>query len=112
MPWESVLDLYRTQRHEIFTTTPDSIVSRLLLCGNTFSERWVDLMNGLHRKPNVEPLLATLHSILSSSKLNDDISSDLADLIGLDDIELIMEILENRSTVVDEVINLMIISAG
>lgn len=60
-------------------------------------------MSDLHRKPSIQPLLATLHSILSSSKPNDGISGDLTDLIGLDDIELIMEILENRTTVMAKV---------
>lgn len=55
------------------------------------------------RKPNVEPLLATLQSALSSSRPNDDISGEIAELIGFEDIELVMEILDNRMSVVQEV---------
>jgi antiviral helicase SLH1 len=47
--------------------------------------------------------MATLHSTLSSTRPNDDISADIAELVGFDDIELVMEILDNRATVVQEV---------
>src|SRR5258708_9605827 len=60
-------------------------------------------MSDSYRKPSLAPLLATLNSIRSSSRPNDDISADIADLIGLDDIELVMEILENRTLVEAEV---------
>jgi antiviral helicase SLH1 len=60
-------------------------------------------MNDESRKSNVEPLMAMLHSTLSSSRPNDDISGDIAELVGFDDIELVMEILDNRASIVQEV---------
>lgn len=60
-------------------------------------------MKNVHRKPNIEPLFVTLHSILFSSRPNDDISGEIAELIGFDEIELVMEILDNRTSVMMEV---------
>lgn len=55
------------------------------------------------RKPNGALLLDSLRSALSSPRSNDDISTELVELIGFDDIELVMEILSNRPAVVKEV---------
>jgi antiviral helicase SLH1 len=79
----SVLDVFRIQK---FTPPikPDTVISRLI------------------SKSNVEPLMAMLHSTLSSSRPNDDISGDIAELVGFDDIELVMEILDNRASIVQE----------
>lgn len=55
------------------------------------------------RKPNVEPLLVTMQTILTSPRKDDDISGELAELIGYEDIELVVEILNNRPLVVQEV---------
>jgi hypothetical protein len=55
------------------------------------------------RKPNVEPLLDSLLAITSSSKPNETISEEVAEIIGYDDIELTMEILDNRTAITQEV---------
>jgi hypothetical protein len=65
-------------------------------------------VNDTTRKSNVEPLFPTLHSTLSSSRPNDGISGDIAELIGFDDIELVMEILDNRASIVQAVSTIMV----
>ncbi|KII95222.1 hypothetical protein PLICRDRAFT_661155 [Plicaturopsis crispa FD-325 SS-3] len=60
-------------------------------------------------KPNLEPLLPSLRKILASSSSDDAISAELAELIGFEDIELVMQILNNRTSVAQELANL---SAG
>jgi len=55
------------------------------------------------RKPNAESILTSLGVILSASTPNDDISDELAQLIGFDDIELVIKIIENRAAVLKEV---------
>jgi antiviral helicase SLH1 len=52
------------------------------------------------RKPHV---VTTLYSTLSSSRPKDEISGDIAELVGFDDIEFAMEILENRGAIVERV---------
>jgi len=47
----------------------------------------------------LEPLLSTL----SSDRRDEDISAELAELIGFEDIELVMEIIHNRSMFVEAV---------
>ncbi|KAI0321843.1 Sec63-domain-containing protein [Amylostereum chailletii] len=54
-------------------------------------------------KPNVEALLGPLREILSSSRSTEAISEELSDLIGFDDIELVMDILQNRDGVAVDV---------
>lgn len=44
-----------------------------------------------------------IHSVLSSSRPNDAISEQLLDSIGYDDIELVMEILDQRASFAEEV---------
>lgn len=61
------------------------------------------MLNSALRMPNLEPVLGTLHSTLASSRPNDDISGELAELVGFDDIELVMELLDNRTYAVQEV---------
>jgi hypothetical protein len=43
--------------------------------------------------------------MLSSTSPQDDISNDLAELLGLDNIELVIKVNENRDTVLEEVIS-------
>ena len=47
----------------------------------------------------MQPLL----SILSSERTNEDISSDLTELLGFEDLELIMNVLADRATINAEV---------
>ena len=55
------------------------------------------------RLPNGSVLLDAISSALSSPRSDDAISEELFDLIGYDHIELVMEILQNRAGVVQEV---------
>jgi antiviral helicase SLH1 len=50
----------------------------------------------MSRKPNLAPALASIVQIVSSKKSNDEISIELAEIIGFDDIELVSEILADR----------------
>ncbi|KDQ64891.1 hypothetical protein JAAARDRAFT_241300 [Jaapia argillacea MUCL 33604] len=76
-PWDTVLDAF-----DNFTTQgsleTDSVLSKLL------------------SKPNIQQLLPTVQSILASSRPNEAISEELAEIIGFEDIELVMDILTNR----------------
>jgi len=53
--------------------------------------------------------MPALHLALSSSRPDDDISGDIAELVGFDDIELVMEILDNRALIVQEVSGMVVI---
>ncbi|VDB97030.1 unnamed protein product [Peniophora sp. CBMAI 1063] len=53
--------------------------------------------------PNGSVLLDAISSALSSPRSDDAISEELFDLIGYDHIELVMEILQNRAGVVEEI---------
>ncbi|KAG6911722.1 hypothetical protein DXG01_007972 [Tephrocybe rancida] len=56
----------------------------------------------LLQKPDVRPLLKSLRTILSSPREDDLISGDLVEIIGFDDIDLVMDILKDRGTVMQE----------
>lgn len=77
---ESVLDLYRSHN----TASRDKLINRL------FSVR------------KLQDLASHLHAVLASSASNDEISEKLSDLMGYDDMDMIVEILENRSLVAAE----------
>ncbi|EMD40635.1 hypothetical protein CERSUDRAFT_130708 [Gelatoporia subvermispora B] len=82
--WESVLDVYKPGQGP--SNGPTShILSQLL------------------SKPNAEAILNSLLSTLSSSRPDDAISEDLAELIGFEDIELVMDILSNRASVAKDI---------
>lgn len=51
----------------------------------------------------MHPILSHLHAALASSASNETISEDLFDMIGYDDMDMIVEILEKRSHVAAEV---------
>ncbi|KAF9055071.1 Sec63-domain-containing protein [Hymenopellis radicata] len=55
------------------------------------------------KKPNGPIILDQLYSSLSSPKLNDEISEQLADIVGYDDIELVFKILEQRQSLVQQI---------
>ncbi|KAJ3810639.1 Sec63-domain-containing protein [Lentinula lateritia] len=77
--WPSVLDIYKHTENGQST-----ILSRLLI------------------KPDVEHLLGSLQSILASPLHDDEISGELAELVGFDEIELVMDIIRNRHSLVQE----------
>jgi len=52
---------------------------------------------GLIREPKLQPILSHLHAALASQDSNEAVSEDLFDMIGYDDMEMIVEILDNRS---------------
>lgn len=56
-----------------------------------------------NRKPDSEHLIQSLQIILASSRTNEAISIDLAELLGFDEIELIMGILDSRTSVIQQV---------
>lgn len=56
-----------------------------------------------NRKPDSEHLIQSLQIILTSSRTNEAISIDLAELLGFDEIELIMGILDSRTSVIQQV---------
>ena len=51
----------------------------------------------------MQPILSHLHAALASRASNDAISEDLFDMIGYDDMDMIVEILDNRSFIAAEV---------
>jgi antiviral helicase SLH1 len=64
----------------------------------------INLSNvGLIREPKLQPILSHLHTALASRASNDAISEDLFDMIGYDDMDMIVEILDNRSFIAAEV---------
>ncbi|KNZ73815.1 Putative helicase mug81 [Termitomyces sp. J132] len=55
-----------------------------------------------YRKKNLSPLLDSIRTIISSNREDDVISGELAEIIGFDDIDLVMDILKDRSAVAQE----------
>ena len=54
-------------------------------------------------KPNIFPSLRPLLTIISSPQTNDEISAQLAELLGFNEIALAVDILENRWLVKEKV---------
>lgn len=77
---ESVLDLYRSDN----TALRDKLIKRLL------SDR------------KLQAIASPLHAVLTSSASNEAISEELSDMMGYDELDMIVEILENRSLVAAE----------
>ncbi|KAH9482395.1 Putative helicase mug81 [Psilocybe cubensis] len=79
----SVLDLYRLQEP---SGTPDTSL----------------LLSVLYKKADADHISQSVLSILSSHRTNDEISGELCELLGYDEIELVMQILDNRSAVIQQ----------
>jgi len=47
----------------------------------------------------LQAIASHLHAVLASSASNEEISEELSDMIGYDDMDMIVEILENRTFV-------------
>lgn len=98
--WDSVLDVYQpgssmqSALHSNIMSTLLGYALLLYICVNSYA---------FHRKPQIEPLLQPLNSLLSSSRPNDSISEELAEMIGFEEIELVMEILSERDSICQEV---------
>ncbi|KAJ7742479.1 Sec63-domain-containing protein [Mycena maculata] len=78
--WDSVLDAYR---HASTFERPQTVLDKLL------------------SKPDVEPLLESLYSILTQPR-DHDVSGELAEAVGYEDMDLIVEILRTRDELVKE----------
>jgi len=52
----------------------------------------------VYRNPNHDTLIPAICSLLSSSASNDIISDQMVELIGLEDLDLVMMLLEKRET--------------
>ncbi|KAJ6516016.1 Sec63-domain-containing protein [Mycena sanguinolenta] len=76
--WDSVLDAYRPMNG-----SPQTALDKLLL------------------KSNSEPLLESLYSILSQPR-DHDVSGEVAEAVGYEDMDLIMEILQNQETLMKQ----------
>lgn len=97
--WDSVLNAYR---YASSNDRPHQVLERLLLCvKSTLEFPNIDLRR-LSRKPNVEPLLESLHSILSQPR-DHDVSGEVAEAVGYEDMDMIMEILNTREELVKQV---------
>lgn len=57
----------------------------------------------LIREVKLQPILSHLHAALASPASNETISEDLFDMIGYDDMDMIVEILDKRSHIAAEV---------
>lgn len=62
-----------------------------------------NLIHSCNSIPNIFPSLRPLLTIISSSQTNDEISAQLVELIGFNEIALVVDILENRSLVKEKV---------
>jgi len=78
---ETVLDLYRSQK---VAEPRDRLMSKLL------------------SEVKLQPILSHLHAALASPASNETISEDLFDMIGYDDMDMIVEILDKRSHIAAE----------
>ncbi|KAF9646774.1 Sec63-domain-containing protein [Thelephora ganbajun] len=85
VPPHSVLDVYRQE----------AILGHSCIQGPS-------VLNKLTAKPNGYFMLDSVRSILSSGRPDDAISGELADLLGLDELELVTDILSNRSQFFEE----------
>jgi hypothetical protein len=65
-----------------------------------YSKNLIYLYNS---NPNIFPSLRPLLTIISSAQTNDEISAQLAELIGFNEIALVVDILENRLLVKEQV---------
>ena len=52
-----------------------------------------------NRERKLQAIGSHLHAVLASSASNEAISEELSDMVGYDDMDMIVEILENRSLV-------------
>lgn len=57
-----------------------------------------------NRKQSLSPLLGSIRAIISSNRGDDAISGELAEIIGFDEIDLVMDILKDRIGVAQEVL--------
>lgn len=76
-------------------------MSRLLACVKSLhTTSWA---YAVASKSQIEPLLVSVHSLISSSRPNESISEELAEMIGFDEIELVMDMLNERTQLSQDV---------
>ena len=61
------------------------------------------MLGSLIREVKLQPILSHLHAALASPASNETISEDLFDMIGYDDMDMIVEILDKRAHIAAEV---------
>ncbi|KAH9049582.1 Sec63-domain-containing protein [Lactarius hengduanensis] len=66
--------------------------------GDRVLDRWAS-----NRDRKLQAIASPLHAVLASSASNEAISEELSDMMGYDELDMIVEILENRSLVAAEV---------
>lgn len=86
--------------HQVYLATLRPVLSFLKFCrvyslNNVFFHSRTN-PSLVHRKFTSEAFLEPLHSLLSSSRPDDEISGELAELVGFDNIDLSMQLLANR----------------
>ncbi|KAJ3550589.1 hypothetical protein NM688_g5040 [Phlebia brevispora] len=92
--WDSVLDTVRQASSTVSDGTLSPLASKLV------------------SKYGSEPILYPLSDILSSSKADDVISEELAELLGFEELELVTEVLGSRSKVAKELASYLHSSAN
>jgi hypothetical protein len=90
----SILDVYLSG--EDVGGVESELISKLqqYVCNGEF--RMISLTLTVRSNPNHETLIPAILSLLSSSDVNDVISGQLAELVGFENLDLVMELLENR----------------
>lgn len=81
--WETVLDVYSPR--------PGAL--------NASAVQVSPVTQKLLSKPSLQPLLSTLRATLASDKQSDDIFTEVSDMIGADEVELLFEIIGQRKVV-------------
>ncbi|TFK43400.1 Sec63 Brl domain-containing protein [Crucibulum laeve] len=100
---EHTIPMDRLEEHSQFAEVERNQSSTVLqLYQDRTNTENFSLIHNLYQKPNSRLLLENLLSILSSLHPNEEISGEVAELVGFQDIEIVMEIINNRSTITQE----------
>lgn len=97
--WDSVVNIYQNGVvHDDASPSLTRILAYVtrLLHGDNYAHPF-------HRLPSASSLLAPLNSILASERASDTVSGEIVELLGFDEINLVMDILCNRQAVSREV---------
>lgn len=97
-PWvDSVLGIYRAPRggDTLLLAVYQCVVSIYILDDLS--------LRVFCRKAHTDQILHSLRETLTSPRTNDEIAAELTDLFGFDEIELVMQILDNRSSISQQV---------
>lgn len=100
--WDSVLDVYQSgssSRGAPYSNTMEKLIRYII------SQYPCATANNTLRNPQIESLFLSLNSLLSSSRPNESISEELAEMIGFENIDLVLEMLDGRESICYEVIS-------